>query len=99
MSFVNFDYNAHTSWVMDMLMNVFCWPCLHKTRILCLENNSLRILGPPSLPPPIVGLFHWVGDVCVSLMLQFCQCFVKAKCVFVCVCVCVSYVVNFFGVL
>jgi hypothetical protein len=69
MSFVNFDYNAHTSWVMEMLMNVFCWPCLHKTRILCLENTSLRILGPPSPPSPIVGLFHWVGDVCVSLML------------------------------
>ncbi len=38
--------------------------------------------------------------VCVSLMLQFCQCFVKPKmCVCVCVCVCVSYVVIFCGVL
>jgi len=63
-------------------------------RFIIEYNNSLRILGPP-LPLPIVGLFHWVGDVCVSLMLQFCQYFVKAKCV----CVCVSYVVIFFGVL
>ncbi len=38
--------------------------------------------------------------VCVPLMLQFCQCFVKPNvCVCVCVCVCFSYVVIFFGVL
>ncbi len=40
----------------------------------------------------VAEIFHWVGDVCVSLMLQFCQCLVKPN---VCVSVCVFYVVFF----
>ncbi len=43
----------------------------------------------------VAEIFHWVGDVCVSLMLQFCQCLVKPN---VCECVC-FLCCNFFGVL